>query len=669
MGATCSVVPEVASSREALNARSGGAGGGKELGSISGHGGGSESNSLRIARKMSNHDVHGIIAAGGTFDGQTPRHQQNTTTGTLSTNSRGTDRRFDLVGPVGQSGSYRQKHRSSVAATDSRSPDHFNQSAAAAAQQQQQHETPQQFNSTTAMHPPSSLTDAGTVTGLTTNNTGVDTPVSAIRERPRSTRTFPDLIANSLLLRYHPDRVAMFSRLRGGFVTPEGISIPTMQQRLAARAGEYETGLYEGAGHLYFLAPERPLPIPITAVPPVDMNAAVAGWAEHIRRGGMPEMEEAMREAQRNLGAHLAQTQVSVLQYVDGVRDGIAHMDFDVAIAACQQCMRIFSQNNMLRPLAVALQLLLTLNDILVIEHVGHTFEEAVRAYLHKAAAGTMPTTSSAGGASADEKPQEIPDLTTVLELYTLLNGGYHDANRNNTGAAPMNGGSSSRSVGPRVQSASRGHVPSLTSSFGAGGTGTRVSLQQISVMCNDEQNQQRQMQQQQQVSPQQPQGRVVAEAALSPQPPPFQPTLFAAFNASASETGIVVATMSHTRFNSSSITSAAGALRQSTSATGTAVSGGQLSTGSFLQLQEFHLPKIVGANGLGGVGGAEGDDNVQLELQLQLVEQVHFLLEVQQLLHDTLEYLVHVLHYHSGQLFPTVPVSPPPPLVHVVVQ
>jgi hypothetical protein len=622
MGATCSVVPEVASGRDALNARSGAGGGANNIGSLSGNGGGG-SNSLRVLRKASgtNHESHSAALN----EGQTPRHSATA----LSTNSRTMgDRRFDIVGPPSgvQSGSYRQKRGSGNG-----SPDNFISSSAAPQALQEQYAT----NCVPSILPPSSLTD-GTATGLT-NNTGVDThtPASTVRERPRSTRLFPDLIANSLLLRYHPDRVAMFSRLRGGFVTPEGIALPTMQQRLAARAREYETGLYEGAGHLYFLAPERPLPIPITAVPPVDMTAAVAGWTDHIRQGGMPDLDDAIRQARKTLATHLAQTQLTVLQHVDGVRDGIARMDFDVAIAACQHCMRIFSQNNMLRPLAVALQLLLTMNDILVIEHVGHTFEEAVRGYLQKASTG-------GGGTSADDKPQEIPDLTTVLELYTLLNGGYHDQSRNNTGAAPMNGGSSSRSAAPRLQSTSQGHVTSLTSSFGAGGTGNRVSLQQISVMCNDDA-----VKHSQQPLSQHPQETPVPQ-------PPFQPTLFAAFNASASETGIAVATLSHTRFNSSSITSAAGALRQSTSATGTAVSGGQLSTGSFLQLQEFHLPKIVGANGLGGTG-ADGDDNVQLELQLQLVEQVHFLLEVQQLLHDTLEYLVHVLHYYSDQLFPTV--------------
>jgi hypothetical protein len=242
-----------------------------------------------------------------------------------------------------------------------------------------------------------------------------------------------------------------------------------------------------------------------------------------------------------------------------------------------------------------------------------------------------------------EEKSQDVPDLTTVLELYTLLIGGYQDQQR-----APVVSSAREPTCNRQRSASETSHIPvdsSVTSSNG----GKVMSLQHISLGVNGRTHsggiplQGAAMHSTTADSTTLMGSGVVAHSAHEHHSQ-FQPTLFAPFNVSGSETGIALAGISHgkTSGTTESVASAA-VLRQSTSASGTAISGGQLSTGSFLQLQEFHLPKIVGG------------DNAQLELQLQLVEQVHLLLEVQQMLQDTLDYLVHVLRYHVDVTFPAV--------------
>lgn len=580
MGATCSVIPEVPANRDALNAK---------------------------AAKQRNQSSTSI-------------EENGSSTERLGLGSD--DRRMDLVGPAGHSGSYRKRFMSvkSTAGCNTKNTDEFDAMPQAQSTQGQP-----------------SLTDATTM-ALTNAN---PTPV---RERPKSTRQFHDLIANSLLLRYHPDRVTMFSRLRGGCVTPEGVQILTIRERLDRREEESSTGEHKGEGHLYFLDPERPLPVPLAAIPPIDISAALAAWIEYTQCTLVPDRLEAERLARQNLSVHLTTIQASLLESIESLQRGVSTMDFDAAFAACQQCMVVLRQNNILQPLAIALQVLLTMNDILVIEHVGHTFEEAVRAYFQR---------SEVANDTMDDKGQEVPDLTTVLELYTLLNGGYQDKQRisRNVGSA-----SSRRQLGSthtsniRVEGAEvtelHCRVANLDGSTVAdeGSNVAKLSLRQISLSANahDEAPLPRGSS---------PNATLTAGGSLSASTNhhhnttnAFQPTLFAPFNVSNSETGIALAAMSHTRTShGASVASAHGLMVHSNSASGTAVSGGQLSAGSFMQLQEFHLPKVIGG------------DNVQQEIQLQLVEQVHVLLEVQQMLHDTLDYLIRVLQFHIEVRFPAV--------------
>lgn len=434
----------------------------------------------------------------------------------------------------------------------------------------------------------------------------ISLPVARV-QRPKTNRPFAELLSKSLLLRYHPDRVAMFTRLRGGCTTPEGVDIPSIKDRLVLRRQEEVFDRLEGAGHLYFVAPERPLPLPIAQIASIDVTAALQMMSQSMAMSGR---EVTPHTAASELRRHLSIARAQLKTDIAAVAGFVGAVDLDAATLACQQVLAICKRYGLNKLLAVALQIYLCMNDILVIESIGTTFEEAVRAYLAE-----DHTDAQASGAAAT-----IPDLTTVLELYTLLIGGHPvgtalsaaPTDTDPTRSRDPSVGQPQHATSPQHSNFSAptaAHPPPLVASAAEGGkgSGSWEHHEMHPVRGQD------------------------SDSTRTESHPKFQPTLASPYNFSGSETGIVMLRSQNGggRHLGSSQNSV---LRLSS--TGTAVTGGALSTGSFLHMTEFQLPKVLADEGA-------------KEVQLQLIEQVNLMLEVQQMLFDTLEYLIKVAKFH----------------------
>lgn len=397
--------------------------------------------------------------------------------------------------------------------------------------------------------------------------------------RPTTSRPFAELLSRSLLLRYHPDRVNMFNRIRGGTTTDEGYVIPTMRERLSIRRQEALMDRYEGAGNLYFVQPERPLPIPLVYIPTLDVDALnrtlVAGMTQ--MRKEITQVSLAVETKQQLLAVR-----AQIKSEVRAISTCVNCIDLDGATVATQRLLSYSKRFGLLKLLAIGLQIFLCINDILVIESVGSTFEEAVRAYLGSVEHKKDPT--GAGGTSKD-----IPDLTTVLELYQLLLGQH-----------PNNPALSMMAPPTEADSAAKVSIHGISLAVPKASGDTAV---------------------------------VSSSADSSVKGTPMS-------NMSCSDSGVLQPMMmSHSQARAAQMlgSSTSSALRHLNSSSGTTVTGGMLSTGSFLQFHEFHMPKVL-------------EDDGAREVQLQLIEQVNLMLELQQMLWDTLEYLVHVVRYNAEQ-------------------
>lgn len=362
------------------------------------------------------------------------------------------------------------------------------------------------------------------------------------------------------------------------------------------------SGNMTGLGHLFFLSSEKPIPVPITEIAVFDKQVAaktVATLLAAHKRDVTPTSVAA--ELKRQIDA----ASLSIKSECTSIHSAIFSGDFDTGMSLCQRVMMLCKQLGLLRIKAIALQIFLSINDILVIENIGSTFEEAVRKYLM--------TTENHQGELAH---REVPDLTTVLELYTLLVGGADRNPAATTGSVSRSqisvGTALSAAASPQQQSRNNPHNATTSSSNPSANSATTGSSNQSGNGTI--------------LSSQPPIGMATANISQAR----FQPTLLKPYDMAGSETGIHLPL----RGGVMSITSQHAGHEMHSSTASTMMSAGS----SFLGPQA--------ANGL-GMPVILRDDG-QHEEQRQLIEQVRAMLELQQLMLETLDYLLGVLRHHS---------------------